>query len=141
MQPDAASKLMMEFQSTRDSITEVVQKLSAALDELGLPDDAVFDIKLAAQEAVVNAVEHGNNCDESKTVRVCCEADEDCITVAVRDEGDGFDPAQVPDPTLPENILRESGRGIFLIRNLCDEVRFNEKGNEVTMVKRIPKGK
>ena len=97
----------------------------------------MFDLRLAAQEAVVNAVEHGNRGDERKKVYVRCHVNGDSLVVTVRDEGDGFDPGQVPDPTLPENILKEHGRGIFLMRNLCDEVRYSPRGNEVTLIKKL----
>jgi len=90
-----------------------------------------------SQEAVVNAVEHGNECDESKQVHVTCRIGADAVVITVSDEGLGFDPAQVPDPTLPENILREHGRGLFLMRSLCDEIRYNAKGNEITIVKKL----
>jgi serine/threonine-protein kinase RsbW len=137
MPVNAENVLDLDLFSTRDGINLVTDQLTALFCRAGLSEDETFDLKLAAQEAVVNAVEHGNDCDETKKVHVHCEATGNVITLVVRDEGPGFDPAQVPDPTLPENILREHGRGLFLMRNLCDEVRFNAKGNEITIVKRI----
>ncbi|MFO7899099.1 MAG: ATP-binding protein [Planctomycetota bacterium] len=130
--------LMMKLPSVPESVTELTDRISAMLERLRLPEDAAFDVKLACQEAIVNAVEHGNQCDETKLVRVHCRVEGDTITVTVRDEGEGFDPCEVADPTAPQNILRENGRGIFLIRSLADEVHFNEKGNEITIVKRLP---
>ena len=140
MQLDAEKKLVIDLHSTRDSVNQVTDVLSEACEKLDLPEEAAFDIKLAVQEAVVNAVEHGNRCDENKMVHVSFEAGSDAVTVVVRDEGEGFDPCCIPDPTLPENILREHGRGIFLMRNLCDEIRYNGKGNEITIVKKLPGG-
>ena len=139
MQLDAKNRVTLDLCSSRDSITRISALLSEAFEKLDLPEEATFDLKLAATEALVNAVEHGNKYDERKMIRVNCEARNGAVIVRVRDEGDGFDPAGVPDPTLPENILKEHGRGIFLMRNLCDDVCYNEKGNEVTIVKKIPK--
>ena len=124
------------LQSSRDTINRVTVLLSRVFEELGLSEDTTFDIKLAVQEAVVNAAEHGNNYDEDKKVFVDCQVDAEAITVVVRDEGPGFNPCEVPDPTEPENVLREHGRGIFLMRNLCDEIRYNTKGDTVTIVKK-----
>jgi len=132
-------RLSFDLRSTRDSINRAVVMLSDFFDKQGLPDEVTFDIKLATQEAVINAAEHGNQYDEGKKVHICCETSDCAVSVTVCDEGVGFDPCCVPDPTLPENILRESGRGVFLMRSLCDEVCFNDKGNRVTIVKQIPK--
>ena len=134
-------KLTFDLRSTRDSINRVTDLIAGAFEDLGLPEAVLFDIKLAVQEAVVNAVEHGNRCDARKMIHVSCDATDDCVSLIVRDEGEGFDPACVPDPTLPDNILREHGRGIFLMKNLCDEVRYNDKGNEVTITKRLGKAR
>jgi len=141
MRTSAMRKVTFDLQSHRDSVNEVADRLSRFFDKLGWPDDAVFDVKLAAQEAVVNAVEHGNGSDSTKLVHISCETAGDAVTLVVSDEGNGFNPAAVPDPTLPENILREHGRGLFLMRNLCDEVFYNEKGNEITIIKRICRAK
>jgi serine/threonine-protein kinase RsbW len=137
MPAPAENVLDLDLYSTRDGINLVTERLTELFCRAGLSEDDTFDLKLAAQEAVVNAVEHGNECDETKQVHIHCESNGRAITLVVRDEGAGFNPDSVPDPTLPENILREHGRGLFLMRNLCDEVRFNAKGNEITMVKRI----
>jgi len=137
MQSHTEKQVKLDLHSTKDSINQVADLLSDAFDQLGLDEEAVFDIRLAVQEAVVNAVEHGNRSDPNRMVHVLCQVDDDAITVTVTDEGDGFDPSAVPDPTQPENILREHGRGIFLMRNLCDDVRYNEKGNAVTMFKKL----
>jgi serine/threonine-protein kinase RsbW len=139
MAVNADNVVTFDLQSTRESINQITDRLSKTFEEMGLPDEVTFDLKLAAQEAVVNAVEHGNHCDQSKKVSVTCAVSDDAVTIIVCDEGCGFDPAGVPDPTLPENILREHGRGLFLMRNLCDTVCYNDKGNELTIVKKIPK--
>ncbi len=135
--PADSTILDVTLDSTRDSVTRIGKMFAEAFERLRLPEDTIFDLRLAAQEAVVNAVEHGNHCDETKKVYVHCWLNGDSLRVTVRDEGSGFDPRKVPDPTLPENILKEHGRGIFLMRNLCDEVRFSPQGNEVTLVKKL----
>jgi len=128
-------RMTFDLKSTRDSVNRVAAMLSEFFDKQNLSGDVTFDIKLAVQEAVVNAAEHGNEYDESKMVHVTCEVTDEAIKVTIADEGPGCDPCCVPDPTLPENVLRESGRGVFLMRSLCDEVCYNCTGNEVTIVK------
>jgi serine/threonine-protein kinase RsbW len=128
-------RMTFELPSTPDSVNRVGAMLADFFDKQDLSEEVAFDVKLAVQEAVVNAAEHGNEYDESKTVCVCCEATGGAIKVTVADEGPGFDPCCVPDPTLPENILRESGRGVFLMRKLCDEVCYSNKANKVTIIK------
>ncbi|MBP1665636.1 MAG: putative anti-sigma regulatory factor, serine/threonine protein kinase, partial [Bacteroidetes bacterium] len=84
-------------------------------------------------EAVNNAITHGNKANPQKLVDVEIEFDDDEIRITVSDEGEGFRPDKIPDPTLPENIEELSGRGVFLMTKLADSIKFNEKGNSVTM--------
>ena len=141
MQSKPDKKITFDLHSTPDSVKRATGMLSGFFDKLSLPEEGSFDINLAVQEAVVNAAEHGNGYDRGKQVHVSCEVADGRITVVVGDEGPGFNPDSVPDPTLPQNILEEAGRGIFLMRNLCDEIRFNDKGNQVTMIKKLPEQK
>jgi serine/threonine-protein kinase RsbW len=92
-----------------------------------------FRLQVAVAEALANAVIRGNREDPRKWVYVEAELLPDRIHVYVTDEGDGFDPAQVPEPVLPEQLFESCGRGLFLIRKLVDEVRFNEQGNSICM--------
>ena len=85
-------------------------------------------------EALANAVVYGNDADPEKTVRVEVSLDDTRVTLRVEDQGLGFDPDDVPDPTLPANLEEAGGRGLFLIRNLMDEVEYNDRGNSVRMV-------
>lgn len=89
---------------------------------------------VGVSEALANAVLYGNAADPDKTVRVEVSLDETRVTLRVEDQGSGFDPDDVPDPTLPGNIEEAGGRGLFLIRNLMDEVEYNDRGNAVRMV-------
>jgi len=88
---------------------------------------------VAALEAVNNAVTHGNRSDPNKIVDVEIAFEDNGINITVTDEGEGFNPKSIPDPTMPENIEELSGRGVFLMTKLADSIKFNEKGNSVTM--------
>lgn len=103
--------------------------------------DAIHDIKLAAEEAMINAMKHGNKSNENLYVIVDFEYDGNKVSIAVQDEGGGYDYSKVPDPTLEENILRGHGRGVFLIKRLMDKVRFNDSGNRLEMIKYIKQTK
>jgi serine/threonine-protein kinase RsbW len=110
---------------------------------VGFDDDTLHWIGIAVRESVANAMKHGNKGDESKRVAVefiAAPADHPSeLTILVRDQGEGFDPNEIADPLAPENLLKSSGRGIFLIRSFMDEVdlrRVPEGGMEVRMVKR-----
>ena len=91
---------------------------------------------MALSEALSNAIVYGNGLDPSKSVDVRVELGDSGIAVHVCDEGDGFDPRTVPDPTLPERVDRPDGRGLFLIRQLVDDVSFNDRGNSICMILR-----
>ena len=88
---------------------------------------------IAVTESVNNAIMHGNQSDKSKIVHLSLLLEEKLIKFTVKDEGDGFDYDNLPDPTAPENIDKPGGRGIFLMKNLCDEVQFNENGSSIIL--------
>ena len=102
--------------------------------------DTTFAIKLAFEEAITNAVKHGNRSDGSKRIVVRFHVTRERSVIVVRDEGGGFRPATVPDPTADENLERPNGRGIMLIHAYMSKVRFNQSGNEVWMLKERPAG-
>ena len=111
----------------------------AVLDEAarcGFCENTAFAIKLALEEAFTNAFRHGNKCDPRKHIIVRYEVTAEHIEIEVEDEGDGFDPNQVPDPTQPEFIDRPHGRGIMLMRAYLDAVEYNASGNTVRLLKR-----
>jgi serine/threonine-protein kinase RsbW len=95
----------------------------------------VFGIRLAVEEALVNAIKHGNQMDPSRKVRVAFHVSQEKFEVVIADEGEGFDPGEVPDPTAPENLERPCGRGIMLMRHYMTTVAFNDRGNAVSMSK------
>lgn len=115
-----------------DAIHEVVKMLA----QHEWKDNDIFSVQLAMEEAIVNAVKHGNLLDESKMVRIDCALAEDLIHIEVTDEGSGFDPESLPDPT--EECHREipGGRGVMLMRNFMTRVDYNTAGNQVVMEKR-----
>jgi serine/threonine-protein kinase RsbW len=142
-----AGSVRLDFNSTFEML-DFVQVVSDHLARLtGLDDDAIHWVGVAVRESVINAIKHGNALDEGKRVHVEFTPLEHNaprgLTVRVRDEGVGFDPASLPDPLAPDNILKSSGRGIFLIRSFMDEVDLRpapEGGMEVIMVKRAGAG-
>ncbi|SMO77535.1 serine/threonine-protein kinase RsbW [Fodinibius sediminis] len=90
-------------------------------------------IMLPLSEAVNNAILHGNQLQEDKSVAVVAELKDDILTISVQDEGDGFDPETIPDPLKEENLLKEGGRGVYLIRQYTDNLHFTENGTKITM--------
>ena len=125
---------------TLDLIQIVSDRLSALA---GLDEDATHWVGVSVRESVINAIKHGNRNDSSKRVFVDFEAAPEAVpelTIRVRDQGAGFDPGELADPLAPENLLKASGRGIFLIRNFMDQVelrRVPEGGMEIQMTKRV----
>src|SRR2546427_2152523 len=93
------------------------------------PRRVLFNLRTALAEALSNAIAYGNHHDPAKLARGRVECAPEAVRVHVADDGEGFDPARVPDPTLPQNLEREEGRGLFLLRHLVDHVSFNEEGD------------
>jgi len=95
-----------------------------------------FAVRLAVEEAVTNAIKHGNRLDPAKTITIDLDVDGRQVAISVTDQGGGFDPSGVPDPTTDENIEKPSGRGIMLMRAYMDRVEYSPVGNQVRMLKR-----
>jgi serine/threonine-protein kinase RsbW len=113
-----------------EQVMETVRRMKCAAGK-------EFEVELALHEAVVNAIVHGSSRDPSKKVQVCMACDEERgILIIVRDSGPGFQPDQLPSPVLGENIYAEHGRGIYLITQFMDEVKFGKGGTEIHMRKR-----
>jgi serine/threonine-protein kinase RsbW len=120
-----------------ESVGEVEAAADQLVSEAGLNEDERFHVTMAVHEAAINAVLHGNEYNPNLHVDVSMENTGSALVFVISDQGKGFDPDSLPDPSLPENILRGTGRGIFLIRSLMDEVKFRplHPGTEMTMVK------
>ncbi len=114
---------------------EVEERLLNQVLKLGYDQESAFAIRLALEEALVNAHKHGNRCDPAKTITISYSIDDRRVVVRVRDDGPGFEPIHVPDPTLPHRLSLPTGRGLMLMRAYLDDLDYNEKGNEVQLIK------
>lgn len=121
--------------SHTDEVMPLVEAVTGLMEAEGYLRKDVFGMGLALEEALVNAIRHGNQNDPSKHVQVRYRVSQQRAMVDVEDEGQGFDPDSVPDPTAPENLRRPSGRGVFLMRHYTDEMRFSGRGNKVLLCK------
>lgn len=130
----------IEIKSEIKNLRIVEKAIDEMSMELGIDQNCYGKIMVTAMEAVNNAVMHGNKADPDKKVKVLIMCVKDDIEISVEDEGKGFRYDEVPDPTLPQNIEKITGRGVFLMRKLADEVRFNDKGNKVTLLFRNVQG-
>ncbi len=120
-------------------IRQVVDEVIILLAGLNAGESDTFDIRLCLEEALINAIKYGNRFDKKFEVLIDFAYADNKISISVEDEGKGFDCNRIPDPTKEENLLKGNGRGIFLIRHLMDEVKFNKKGNRLTMIKHLKK--
>ena len=126
------------FDSTLESVDSAEELVAGIAGRAGFHEEDLLKIGMAVREAMVNAVVHGNRYAAHKKVRLLASSGVGRLTVKVADEGDGFDIEHLPDPLAPENLLRSSGRGIFLIRSFMEEVRMRRLetgGIELTLVK------
>jgi serine/threonine-protein kinase RsbW len=124
----------MVIESNLENVGVVDELISRIREEHSISEEMCSDIWLTLNEAVSNAIRHGNKFDPSKKVRISVESKYDrYICFSVRDEGDGFDPAAVPDPTSPERIGEPGGRGVFLISRLADKVEYSLNGTCLEM--------
>lgn len=119
--------------SELSNITMVEAMIDRICLTIGVQEDSYGNILIAITEAFNNAVIHGNKFDSTKDVSILVNENDDVILFSVSDLGSGFDYTSLPDPTAPENIEKENGRGIFLIKNLADEVSFSETGQVITI--------
>ncbi len=127
------------LRSSMDSVSEIEAAADRLAQEAGMDEDARFHISMAVREAAVNAVLHGNEYDPAKQVSFTLENTGSALVFTIADQGKGLDPDHIPDPLAPENLLRGTGRGIFLIRSFMDEVHFRQlhPGTELTLVKHL----
>jgi serine/threonine-protein kinase RsbW len=125
--------------STLETVDSAEQTASRIAAETGFDDEEIMRIAMAVREAAVNAVLHGNAYDPGKKVRLEFETTGHDLVITIRDQGKGLDVSKIPDPLAPENLLKTSGRGIFLIRSFMDEVhiRPSQTGTEIKLVKHV----
>ena len=114
----------------------VLEYLMKRVEKLGVVKAEQSNLFVALDEAFVNAVKHGNKFDTKKLVRIIAEVSKQEARFTIEDEGEGFDVNSIPDPLDPSNLFKTSGRGVLFIYNIMDEVKYNERGNRLTMIKR-----
>ena len=114
---------------------EVQERIIGLLEGRSYSDHDLFGVRLALEEALVNAIKHGNGMDATKQVHIDCRFTEDRVTIVIEDEGTGFDVAAVPDPTTDENLDKPGGRGIMLMRSFMNRIEYNDAGNRLVLEK------
>jgi serine/threonine-protein kinase RsbW len=119
--------------SRREALESAEREVLAALERLGYDHAAAFAIRLAMEEGLTNALQHGNAGDPSRSVTLECDIGPQQVVLEIEDEGEGFDPASIPDPTATENLDIPAGRGLMLMRSFMAEVTIHPPGNRVTM--------
>ncbi|TXB62889.1 ATP-binding protein [Phaeodactylibacter luteus] len=125
--------IMLKLSSNPRNIALVESFVEKAVSKYEINPDVYGNILITLTEAVNNAIIHGNSNDESKTVQIQLRKQEGCLAVRVTDEGCGFDPNNLPDPTAPENLMQVGGRGVFLMHQLSDMLLFHNNGSTVEM--------
>jgi len=135
----AGDRFSYNLDSTLETVDRAEQTASRIASETGFDEDEVMQIAMAVREAAVNAVLHGNAYDPEKKVALEFERTTSDLVITIRDQGKGMDMARIPDPLAPENLLKTSGRGIFLIRSFMDDVQIHPSstGTEIKLVKHV----
>jgi serine/threonine-protein kinase RsbW len=127
-------KLDLTLPGDIESISPVIENIMTIINEMGCAAGREFEIELALNEALANAIKHGSAHDPSKQIECCVACDHTRgMLIIVRDSGPGFDPTSIPNPVVGQNIFSTGGRGIYLINQLMDEVRFEKGGTEIHM--------
>lgn len=135
----AEEKYHLEIESDPNNLITVEEFINYFAKDLGLDDDKLSALLLAVTEATTNAIIHANKSDKAKLVQITAEVIEGQLYVIIKDQGPGFQPEEVPDPTDPENLLKDSGRGLYLMRVYMDDLRYNitPEGTETILVLNI----
>ena len=114
---------------------QIQERIIGLLEGRSYSDHDLFGVRLALEEALVNAIKHGNGMDPGKQVHVDCSFTDDRVTIVIEDEGTGLDVTEVPDPTIEENLDKPGGRGIMLMRSFMNQVEYNDAGNRLVLEK------
>lgn len=138
LSPDILLEEQIVIRSEPDQLTRPVNAIMGRLKEMNYDERSQFAVRLCLEEALINALKHGNKMDRMKRIIVTFRIDEHEMRVSVQDEGDGFHPDAVPDPRLPENLEVSHGRGLLLMRSYMDDVLYSDNGCKVTLVKKAP---
>jgi serine/threonine-protein kinase RsbW len=131
----SAWRISVDLPSERGASRRITDELLEQLGHHGWSPSDIFAIHLAAEEAIVNAIVHGNRLDPRRTVHVECMVSAETARIEVTDEGEGFDPGAVPDCTQEDRLDRPSGRGVMLMRSFMTRIEYNAKGNAVLLEK------
>jgi serine/threonine-protein kinase RsbW len=135
---EKAQRKQIVIPSLPRELTHAENAILPVLENEGYGERAIFAVKLALEEAAINAIKHGNELDDTKKVVISFSIDDNKAVISVADEGEGFNPSDVPDPTAEDYLMATSGRGIALMNAYMDEVRYNDSGNEVIMIEYAP---
>ena len=135
----STDRVSYTLDSTLETVNNAEEAASRIAAEAGFDDDDVMKISMAVREGAVNAVLHGNGYDPNKKVTLAFERTAGELVIVIRDQGKGLDESKIPDPLAPENLLKTSGRGIFLIRSFMDavEIHPSQTGTELKMIKHV----
>lgn len=135
----AEDKYSLEIESDPNNLITVEEFVNYFAKDLGVSDERMNGLLLSVTEATTNAIIHGNKCNLDKKVYINVFVENGNIIIKVKDEGDGFDPASVPDPTEPQNLLKDSGRGVYLMRVYMDDLKYNAtpQGMETVLVLKL----
>ena len=138
----SANQVSYTLDSTLETVNNAEETASRMAAEAGFSDEDVMKISMAVREAAVNAVMHGNAYNPAKKVTLAFELTPRDLVISVRDQGPGLDASKIPDPLAPENLMKTSGRGIFLIRSFMDvvEIHPSQSGTELKMIKHVHGG-
>ncbi|MCH8325456.1 MAG: ATP-binding protein [Bacteroidetes bacterium] len=129
----------LEIESDPNNLITIEEFVNYFAMDLQLGEEKLSALLLSVTEAATNAIKHGNKCDVNKLVKIDVNVDGDTLRIIVKDEGEGFDPSKVPDPTEPDNLLKDSGRGLYLMKIYMSNIKFNitPTGNETIIELKI----
>jgi len=132
----AEENYSLEIESNPNNLITVEEFVNYFAKDIGIPEARMNGLMLSVTEATTNAIKHANKCDESKLVKINAKVEDGKVIISVKDEGIGFDPLKIPDPTEPENLLKDSGRGVYLMRFYMDDLKYNitPTGTETILV-------
>ena len=132
----AEENYTLEIESNPNNLITVEEFVNYFAKDIGIPEERMNGLMLSVTEATTNAIKHANKSDESKLVKINVNVKGRKVIISVKDEGIGFDPQKIPDPTEPENLLKDSGRGVYLMRFYMDDLKYNitPTGTETILV-------